>query len=49
MAKESSKGKPYVFGDEITGADVLLYPQIYNAKNRYGMDLSEFTNISRIY
>ena len=30
----------YVFGDGLTGADVFFYPQVYNAKVRYGIEIS---------
>jgi len=36
---------PYCFGNEITMADVLLVPQVYNA-NRFKVDMSRFPKIA---
>lgn len=38
----------YSFGDEITLADLFLIPQVYNAY-RFKVDMTEYSNISRIY
>ncbi|KUE81629.1 maleylacetoacetate isomerase [Aeromonas schubertii] len=38
----------YCVGDEVTLADCMLVPQIYNAR-RYNMDISVFPNIQRIH
>lgn len=38
----------FCFGDDITAADALLAPQIYNA-NRYAVDLDQFPNIKRVW
>ena len=35
------------FGNNITFADLCLVPQLMNAR-RYGVDLSQFPNITRI-
>lgn len=37
----------YTFGDRLSMADVLLEPQVYNAR-RYGVDLQPFPTISRL-
>mmetsp|Transcript_9699 Transcript_9699/g.14613 ORF Transcript_9699/g.14613 Transcript_9699/m.14613 type:complete len:87 (-) Transcript_9699:102-362(-) len=37
----------YCFGDQVTFADCLLIPQIYNAR-RFSVDLTAFPNIVRI-
>lgn len=49
MLVQNKRGGRYVFGDEITCADVFLYPQIYNAKNRFNLDLTPFPNVTRIF
>ncbi|KAJ9086569.1 Glutathione S-transferase zeta-1 [Entomophthora muscae] len=38
----------YCFGDEVTFADLCLYPQVYNAE-RFQVDMSEFPTIQKIY
>jgi maleylacetoacetate isomerase len=49
LIKEHNKGEKFIFGKQITCADVLLYPQVYNAKSKYDFDLSEYPNIHRIF
>ena len=49
MIEDSCKGTTFIFGNQITGAELCFFPQIYNAKNRYEMDLSIYPNINRIY
>jgi glutathione S-transferase len=44
-----NKGGNYVFGDAITAADVFFYPQIYNAKNRFNLDIKPYPNVSRVF
>lgn len=39
---------PYCFGDDVTLADVVLTPQIYNAK-RFNCPLDEFPRIRAVY
>jgi len=38
----------YCFGDDITMADLCLVPQVFNAETRFGMDLSEFSQIKSV-
>ncbi|KAI6176169.1 Glutathione S-transferase [Aphelenchoides bicaudatus] len=38
----------YSVGDELTLADLFLFPQAYNATDKFGMDLSKYKIISRI-
>ncbi|KAJ7522107.1 hypothetical protein O6H91_19G083600 [Diphasiastrum complanatum] len=38
----------YSFGDEVTLADVVLVPQVYNAY-RYAVDMSQFPTLERLY
>ena len=44
-----NKGGNYVFGDAITAADVFFYPQVYNAKNRFNLDIKPYPNVSRVF
>ena len=37
----------YSFGNSVTFADLCLVPQLLNAR-RYGVDLSQFPNISKV-
>ena len=46
VEKLSSDG-PYVFGDEVSAADVFLVPQVYNAR-RFNVDVSDFPKLVRI-
>ena len=46
LEKLASDG-PYVFGDEVTAADVFLVPQLYNAR-RFNVDVSDFPKLVRI-
>lgn len=43
-----NNGGPFVFGDEISCADVFFYPQIMNTKNRFKVDISAYPNVTRI-
>ncbi len=38
---------PFVFGEELTAADVFLVPQVYNAR-RFNVDLGAFPKLVRI-
>ncbi len=38
----------YVFGNEITAADVFFYPQVLATKARWGVDLSPYPNVTKI-
>ncbi|MDA8793161.1 hypothetical protein N9N67_07940, partial [Bacteriovoracaceae bacterium] len=38
----------FCLGDEFSIVDSFLYPQVYNAI-RFGIELNQFSNISRIY
>ena len=49
LIQQQNKGGKYVFGDDVTGADVFLFPQVYNAKVRYGIDIKEYPNVFRIF
>ena len=42
-----SRGK-YCVGDQITMADCCLVPQVYNAANRFKVDMKQFPNINQI-
>ncbi|XP_072038582.1 LOW QUALITY PROTEIN: maleylacetoacetate isomerase-like [Amphiura filiformis] len=39
----------YCVGDVVTMADICLVPQVYNGISRFGVDLSQFSTIQRIY
>jgi len=43
---QKTSGK-YCVGDEVTIADVVLVPQVYNAV-RFGVDMSKYPTIQRI-
>lgn len=47
LVANNSSGK-YVFGDQITAADILFYPQVTATKVRWGNDLSQYPNVTRI-
>ena len=49
VAQHSKEDGKYVFGEDITLADVFLYPQIYNSKNRFNLDLKPYPNVSRVF
>lgn len=38
----------YVFGNKITAADVLFYPQAMATKKRWEVDMTPYPNASRI-
>jgi maleylacetoacetate isomerase len=44
----SSRGK-YSFGDEITLADLFLYPQVEGAISKYKIDFTNYPNILAVY
>ena len=48
LVSQSSDNGKYVFGDEITCADVFFYPQIMNTKNRFKVDITPYPNVCRI-
>ena len=48
MIAKIGKSGTYVFGDKITAADVFFYPQILATKMRWGVDLSNLPNVTRI-
>ena len=39
----------YSVGDNITMADAVLYPQVYNAISRYNIDVEHYPILSRIF
>ena len=41
----SSQKYKYCFGDEVTAADILFYPQIFATKNRWKVDTTSHTNV----
>lgn len=49
LTEEHSKGGKFVFGDVLTAADVFLYPQVFNSKTRYHLDMSAYPNINRVF
>lgn len=49
MLAQSKQGGRYTFGDVITAADVVFYPQIFNTKNRFKIDLTPFPLISQTF
>jgi glutathione S-transferase len=48
LIAQNNKGSPYIFGDEVSCADVFFYPQIMNTKNRFKVDISGYPNVTRI-
>ena len=44
---EASAGAPYLFGDNVTMADLCLVPQFYNAR-RFGVDMSPYPKLSAV-
>ncbi len=44
---EANAGAPYLFGDNVTTADLCLVPQFYNAR-RFGVDLSAYPRLGAI-
>lgn len=49
LVAEHSKGGKYVFGDNLTAADVVLFPQVYNSVTRYHIDMGAYPNTGRVY
>lgn len=47
LEKEGKSG-PYVFGDQVTIADICLVPQVFNAQ-RYACDLSGYPRSLRVF
>ncbi len=45
---QNNTGSTYIFGEEVTAADVFFYPQIMATKNRFQVDISPYQNITRI-
>lgn len=45
LSKTSGK---YSFGDQVTAADVFLYPQASASEARWKADLSKYKNIHRV-
>lgn len=45
---ESPATGPYCHGDRVTLADICLVPQVYNAVDRWGLDMTPFPRISAI-
>jgi len=39
----------FCVGDELTLADLCLLPQVYNAINKFGMNISQYPTIERMY
>ena len=48
MIKHYGKSGKYIFGDQITCADIFFYPQIMNTKRRWKIDISHLTETTRI-
>ncbi len=48
VVEQYSKGGPFVMGNQLTCADIFLYPQISNTKNRWKIDVSHLPNICRV-
>jgi len=46
LETEAGNG-PFVFGDDVSAADVFLVPQVYNAR-RFNVDISEFPKLVAI-
>ena len=44
----SRSSKKYCFGDQLTAADVFLYPQALASVSRFGAVLSSYQNIDRV-
>jgi glutathione S-transferase len=44
---ERTAGK-FCFGDEITAADMCLYPHAIGGAARFGLDLKEYPNVNRV-
>lgn len=49
LAQHSSGNYKYSFGNNITAADVVFYPQIYASKNRWKIDLQPYQHVSRVF
>lgn len=47
LLNKQSGGRGYCVGDQVTLADVVLVPQVYNAK-RWNVDMSQFPRINAI-
>lgn len=45
--KEKKVGD-FSFGNEITAADIFLYPQVLASRNRAGINLDPYQRISRV-
>ena len=43
-----NKGK-YCFGDEVTNADVFLYPTVKGGIDRFKVDISQYPRIKEVY
>jgi glutathione S-transferase len=42
------KSGKYVFGDTITAADILFYPQVLATQSRWSVNISHHPNVNRI-
>jgi glutathione S-transferase len=48
LINKIGKSGKYVFGDQITAADLFFYPQVLATKKRWNVDLSALPNVTRI-
>lgn len=48
LAKQPEPSK-YCFGDQVTAADIVFYPQMFATKNRWKVDTSQHKNIERVF
>ena len=46
--EKENKFGDYVFGNNITAADIFLYPQALASRNRAGIDLSRYPRIYKV-
>ena len=48
MIKHYGRSGKYIFGDQLTCADIFFYPQIMSTKYRWKIDISRLPETSRI-
>ena len=46
--EKENKFGDYAFGNQITSADIFLYPQVLASRNRAGIDLSPYPRIYKV-